>query len=490
MLGISKEIFLNAAVCPTKGWYLRSIDGAADPTEAELFRMEQGQNVGQLARTLYHDGILVQGEDASEQTQSLITDPNTTALFEATFNVDDYTAKADILQRQSDGWHVIEVKSSLEDTARPKMEQLIYDLTYTVMVLKRCFVHVRKASLLLIARDYRLGMPAEKVFVEIDQTNAVEDRLTAWNIFRGDIWNNIRFGTAQEERPDAQLIRECRTCEFFANDCLGKGIEYSVFDLPMLHRKKVAQLSEDGIVDLRSIPDGFPLIDTHQRVVDSVDSGKPYISKTLKEDLDKVEWSAHYLDFETVMTALPLYPDVAPFEQILTQYSIHHCSALGKVIEHDEFLADADRDCQRELAERLIDDLGDSGSIIVYSPFEKTRIGAFQKRFPDLADHLERLKGRLFDLMQVIRRGYYHPDFYGSYSIKQTLPVLVPEMKYEGMEIGDGDTAIARFARMAMGEYSAAEIGQVRAALLEYCGQDTMAMVRLHVALDALAHAG
>ncbi|MBD3350946.1 MAG: hypothetical protein GF364_05615 [Candidatus Lokiarchaeota archaeon] len=53
-------------------------------------------------------------------------------------------------------------------------------------------------------------------------------------------------------------------------------------------------------------------------------------------------------------------------------------------------------------------------------------------------------------------------------------------MSYDGLKIGDGSNAMAAFAYMAMGRYSAEEMALVRENLLEYCGQDTMAMVRLH----------
>ena len=66
----------------------------------------------------------------------------------------------------------------------------------------------------------------------------------------------------------------------------------------------------------------------------------------------------------------------------------------------------------------------------------------------------------------------------GSYSLKSVLPVLVPEMTYEGMEIKDG--AMASGAYFTMGEMSdPAELARLRKALLEYCRQDTLGLVRL-----------
>ncbi|QNN21555.1 DUF2779 domain-containing protein [Planctomycetales bacterium ZRK34] len=200
---------------------------------------------------------------------------------------------------------------------------------------------------------------------------------------------------------------------------------------------------------------------------------------SLADELAAIRWPAYYLDFETFKTAVPLFPYVAPHEAILTQYSIHICSAPSQVNDHREYLADTSKDCRRELAERLIADLGDEGSIVTYSPYEKTMINKLAELFPDLAEPLGRCVERLYDLKNVLSEGYYHPDFHGSYSIKGVLPVLVPDMTYEGMDIGDGDTASAIFAKMAMGRNSKAEMKKVREQLLTYCGQDTLAMVRL-----------
>jgi len=66
----------------------------------------------------------------------------------------------------------------------------------------------------------------------------------------------------------------------------------------------------------------------------------------------------------------------------------------------------------------------------------------------------------------------------GSYSLKSILPVLVPEMTYEGLEISDG--AMASEAYFTMESIAdPAELSRLRKALLEYCKQDTLGLVRL-----------
>ncbi len=61
--------------------------------------------------------------------------------------------------------------------------------------------------------------------------------------------------------------------------------------------------------------------------------------------------------------------------------------------------------------------------------------------------------------------------------------MLVPDHSYEGLEIANGDDALVTFAKMAQGTMAANEMERKRAALLEYCERDTLAMVRLYEVL-------
>ena len=68
--------------------------------------------------------------------------------------------------------------------------------------------------------------------------------------------------------------------------------------------------------------------------------------------------------------------------------------------------------------------------------------------------------------------------------MKSVLPALVPEMSYKGMEVSDGSEAGLAWEKMIRGQVDATERNRLRAALLAYCKQDTLAMVRL---LEVLA---
>jgi len=74
--------------------------------------------------------------------------------------------------------------------------------------------------------------------------------------------------------------------------------------------------------------------------------------------------------------------------------------------------------------------------------------------------------------------------FGGSFSLKAVLPALVPEMTYEGREVPNGQAAGLAWQTMIGGTMSEAERQAKRRALLDYCGQDTLALVRLLEALQ------
>lgn len=481
MRNISKAIFLNTPTCSTLGWLLRNEDIAdqtpqREPTLGEKFRIEQGIEIGNRARSLYPGGLLIDETrivSASARTKSAIDDRSISIIFEGAFLTDGFAARADILKRKGNRWHLVEVKSSVNDRG-----EFIDDMAYTAMVLSRCSLDISNASLLLISRDFRLGMDNRYLFVEVDHTDEVLLRAKEFELR----WQLIDKITSASQKPEPQLIFECRKCPLFA-ECMGKGIDNHIFDIPRLSQSKFDRLKESGIVRIEDIPNGFPLTENQAIVRDAVQTKRPFVQDTLAAELGQISWPAYYLDFETVMTAVPLYPDIAPYTQIPTQYSVHQCAAVGNIIGHFEYIADPKKDCRLELAQSLVDDLRGEGSVIVYSNFEKTTVNGLARLYPRLTAELNSLIDRMVDFEAITRKNFYHPDFHGSTSIKSTLPGLVPDMSYDDLPIAEGDSAMAAFAYLTLGQYEIERTEIVRRNLLDYCKQDTLAMVRLHACL-------
>ncbi len=474
---IDKRTFLAALQCLTQGWFaLRKPREAPSPGLEWLFYC--GNEVGAAARAQLGLGRMLPWapiEAGARATQHALADDASTLLFEATFVDGPLVARADAIRRHGNGWDLLEIKSAKEpENGKIKDEQLD-DLAYTVMVAQAAGLPLRRCSLMLLSRRYRLGS-AEPCMVEVDLTDVALARADELARRAGRIVAAITGA----DRPAATLMLYCRQCEWFASQCLGQDVGAHIFMLPALSQKRFDTITP--IVDLHHVPDLVELTDNQRRVFEVIRSGAPRATAELRR-LDEVAWPAYYLDFETVMPALPWFAGDAAHTQHPFQYSIHICERLGDCSAHVEYLAPREGDWRRELAERLLDDLGTTGSIVVYTDFEAGVLRGLAAAFPDLAPRLNAVIARLFDLHDVIKRGYCHPDFQGRTSIKKVLPVMVPELTYEAMKVPEGASASGVFGLMRVGRYDADESEQWRNHLLEYCKLDTLAMVRVHQAL-------
>jgi len=250
--------------------------------------------------------------------------------------------------------------------------------------------------------------------------------------------------------------------------------------LPRRDGKKVArELIDEGYDDLRDVPEGRLENPLHQKIWRACKTGKAELDKAAAEILRALPYPRYYLDFESINAAIPVWPDTRPYQQIVFQWSCHVESRDGS-IRHDECLADGKTDPRREVAETMIKTLRKRGPVMVYNQaFEKGRIRDMAERFPDLRDSLLAINDRIFDLLPIARNCYYHPEMMGSFSIKDVLPTIAPELDYHDMEVGDGGMAMEAFAEMLQPDISRERRAQLRDALLAYCKLDTLAMVKI-----------
>lgn len=208
-------------------------------------------------------------------------------------------------------------------------------------------------------------------------------------------------------------------------------------------------------------------------------SNSVYVSDEVAEQLSLLPFPRYYLDFESVQFVVPIWAGTRPFEQLPFQWSCHIEHDEGGGLEHKEFLAESGEPPMRQFTESLIACLGSDGPVMVYSNFERTTIRQLQQRFSDLHADLENIVDRLVDLLPVAEQHYYHPAMKGSWSIKAVLPTIAPELDYKVLSVQDGNMAQVAFLEMIDNATGEERRNKIRAALLEYCGQDTLAMVKL-----------
>jgi len=132
----------------------------------------------------------------------------------------------------------------------------------------------------------------------------------------------------------------------------------------------------------------------------------------------------------------------------------------------------------------MLNDITATGSIVAYNQsFEISRIKELAKFNESREEELLALNERFVDLIVPFRgRGYYHPDFNGSFSIKSVLPAMFPnddELDYKKLgSIQNGGDAMDTFANLYLLK-DKSKVDEIKQDLLAYCRLDTLAMVRI-----------
>ena len=199
--------------------------------------------------------------------------------------------------------------------------------------------------------------------------------------------------------------------------------------------------------------------------------------KNIKRELLALSEPIYFMDFETMNWAIPRYPKSNPYNQIPFQWSLHILSEGD--LEHREFLALDSDDPRPGFVRSLVDNVGDSGPVVVYhKSFEGGILKNLAGVFPDRQKELYNIISRLWDLEKIFLKFYTDSKFLGSTSIKNVLPVVAPSLSYDDLEINDGGLAQAGWVRMI--ESMGVDKEDLRKALLAYCRMDTRAMVEVY----------
>ncbi len=478
---LSKSRFVAGLRCPLRLWYQcynRDLATPVSPSQQAIFDM--GNEVGRLATQLYPGGVLIQEDhlhhrEAVASTQAAMEDPGVAAIYEAGFVRDSVRVRVDVLERLGGGkWNLIEVKSSTS-----AKEEHLPDVAVQYRVLKGQGLEVARAGVLHLNNEYvydgrRLDL--EQLFSFSDLTREAID-------YQGEVQSNLRRLReilAGETPPRVEPGKHCSSphrCEFWEH-CTAAKSESWVMNLPDIRQKKLNELAALDVEDIHDIPEDFPLSALQARIRECVAEGKEYVAPELADELGDVEFPIHFLDFETISPAIPRYEGTRPYQKIPFQWSDHVLHEDG-ALEHPEFLHDADTDPREEFCRTLLETLGDTGTIVIYTTYEVGVMTSLADDLPQYAGRLLATLDRIKDLHAMVNTYFYHPDFQGSFSLKKVLPALVPSMAYKGLAIQEGTQASLEYLRMLAPSTRPEERKKTRADLLIYCGQDTLAMVRI-----------
>ncbi len=423
-------------------------------------RFAAGTGVGELARELYGEGVLIRGggnlSKAVRDTQAVLSLPGDVTLYEATFRHRDVLVRVDVLQRRGGRYRMVEIKSA----TRVK-EYHLQDVAIQTWVVEGAGVPLHELYVAVIDTEYVYrGEGYAGLLREVpvaDQARPLTACLPGWVRGFGELLAGPR--PVREVGPHCRSPFECP----FIGFCTGRDGRRAAL---------VASGSDqEGAVGSASPAD---LV-----VTPPADPAAGTVDPAASVYLSALAYPRFYLDFEAAQFAVPPWPGTRPYQQVVFQWSCHVERAPGE-LEHREFLEASGSSPLRSAAEALIEALGEEGPIFVYHDFEKWRLFEMARALPDLAPQLEALAGRLIDLLRLTRQHYRHPALGGSFSLKTVLSTIDPELTYAALaEVRDGLSAQAAYHEVVDPNTTLERREELRSALLRYCALDTLALVRV-----------
>jgi hypothetical protein len=288
---------------------VHSPEFAAEPDAADQAIMQQGREVGLLARQLFPGGVEVVSDGGLDQairsTRELVANPEVPAIFEGTFEHGNVLVRVDILHRRNDNrWRLIEVKS-----ATSLKEEHLDDVGIQKHVVSRSGLDLASVCLAHVNRSYVFsgGAIDPRQFFRIRNLTRRMARLLP----KLAIQLRSEFCVLNMPKaPDLPTGRHCTepvTCEFFAQCNPPRPTDHIGY-LPRIHASAMEELEEMGVESIHDIPDDFPLSERQRLACTSVQTGETWFNPELGVALESLRYPLYFTDFESVNPAIPRFP--------------------------------------------------------------------------------------------------------------------------------------------------------------------------------------
>ena len=476
--GLSKSRIMYWVQCP-KRLYL----SVHNPDLAEPFSgpsIGWGVGFGETARTLWPTGILIEHVDNPRQalletSHALESEDSKNVIFEAAFSHEGVLVRGDVFTRQTGKSQLVEVKGSTS-----VHQHYLTDCAIQAWVIENSGFQLDQVLIGHVNNQF-VYPGGEQYQGLLHLEDVTENVLTLME--KVTDWVGSCRQTLDGSEPDVNVGSLCYDpyeCPFLAH-CTPENknqVKYPVHILPWGNRL-ADELIAEGFDDIRSVPEERLSKPLHKGIRRASISGRAEISSEIRTIIKELAYPRYFIDFETIQFSVPIWKGTRPYEQLPFQWSCHIEEEDGQ-LHHKSFLNISGEVPLRAFAESLLEAVGDSGPVLVWSGFEAGKLRALQTRFPDLTEPLEQLIERIVDLLPLAREHYYHPDMLGSWSIKAVLPTIAPDLNYGDLgEVQDGMAAGSAFMEAINQKTTTARRALLFKDMEEYCKLDTLAMVKV-----------
>ncbi|HPA62969.1 MAG TPA: DUF2779 domain-containing protein [Spirochaetota bacterium] len=388
----------------------------------------------------------------------------------------------------------------------------------------------------------------------------------------------------EDRKIKPELMSHCRTCEFKAlpeeeesgqisgyKECWKESGKFTDDDflrpliIDLWNFRGKDKYIKSGKYFLSDIPDDNIFSENsrmRQKLQIDVCTGKlpeTYLNiSNIRDEVNGWKYPLHFIDFETMRVAVPFFKNETPYSQIAFQFS-HHIIDENGVIRHAGEWINTELGFYPnfEFVRKLKDQLDkDDGTIFRYAMHENTVLSEIANQLKNsyesdkdvLIEWIKTItvngKRSMVDLLDVVKRNYYHISMKGSNSLKAVLPAILQGSEYlqnkynkpiygtyelislnynnkkwieldingkvinpyyslrpaieeiedaglrntllndiiidEDFTVKEGGTAMSAYSKMQFCECSEQERIGIAKALLKYCELDTFAMVLLY----------
>lgn len=469
----TKHDYLRFKQCPRLFAY--GLHGQQQKSSNETsygeFLIQQGQEVGKLARSIFEGpkSKLITDlnfEMALESTRNELK--KCSVLFEGAFEYQKFITRPDVLDLNN--LVITEIKA----TTGVKDEHLL-DVGFQLYILKNSGISLNKIQIGHLNRNYHLqeSLKLDELFVFNDVTKEVFE-------YQNQLEKELQEMLRLEINPERYLGKHCSSgvgC-VFKEDCWKDLGDDTILNLRRDVSGKKYELHRAGVKKIKDIPEYVKLtkFQSLQKEAEILDS--PVIDTLfVNEALNGIEFPLFFLDFETISFGVPKYQGTTPFQQVPFQASIHEWKKPKASLRHYSFLQENASDPRSGLIRFLIQNLGDVGTIVAYhASFEISRMYELIRVCPDKEEEIVKLINRVWDLEKIFEKGYVHKDFKGSTSIKKIIEVLCPELSYDDLNIQNGAVASVLYNRLIDPTTEKKERIKIKNDLEAYCERDTYSM--------------
>jgi len=483
---LTKTLILSGIQCEKKLWF--DLNDKIKLKDKAIFR--SGNRFNDVVRKHYGEGLDLSDEKdhqiVIEKTREATQSDNINVIYEAGFLFKKTFIRADVLIKKDNQWTMLEAKASTS-----VKDINISDLAIQSYVVKNSGLDVICNKIIHINKEfiYKGDDNYKDLIVEVDITKEV---LAEEN----EVQNLIdKFLPLKKSScPKKEIGPHCKDpypCHYF-DKCSPpesdiKNVSYKI--LPYYGKKIETYCKSNKIEKLKDIPKDLLQSSRkdyaknyHQIIQEAHIKNAAWMNKDISEQFKKWKMPYYFMDFETIQQGVPIIENTKPFEQVPFQWSVHKLSEKGKELEEFSFIDFADQDIEFNFLKKLIDTLGDQGTIFVHNhPFEKGVLNKLKEKpkMKSYSDQVDSIIDRIEDTLELIRKNFYSPEMFGKYSLKKIVKAIPTEIFYESEDedaVSDGGDAQLAWFKCTDPETKPNEKENFKRELIKYCSKDTYAM--------------